>query len=122
MGLANCLLVTGSQWKCKTSHGALPSPHCYLLGQLAGFVGTVEDLIIEYGEVESQSQSDGMGWLHLGFADLKSVLVSFLRIIHHSCFSITNSHLSQVTEVVSLHFQIEYFGLSITGFSDQKFI
>ena len=39
-----------------------------------------------------------------------------------TCFSITNSHLSQVTEVVSLHFQIEYFGLSITGFSDQKFI
>ena len=62
---------------------ALPSPHCYLLGQLAGFVGTVEDLIIEYGEVESQTQSDGMGWLHLGFADLESVLVSFLRIIHH---------------------------------------
>ena len=83
--LVNCSLVTGSQWKCQSKHpSALPSPLCYLLGQLAGFVGTVEDLIIEYGEVESQSQSDGMGWLHLGFADLESVLVSFLRIIHHS--------------------------------------
>ena len=82
--LVNCLLVMGSQWESERRPSALPSPSCYLLGQLAGFVGTVEDLIIEYGEVECESQSDGMGRLHLGFADLKSVLVSFLRIIHHS--------------------------------------
>ena len=82
--LVNCLLVMGSQWESERRPSALPSPPCYLLGQLAGFVGTVEDLIIEYGEVECESQSDGMGGLHLGFADLKSVLVSFLRIIHHS--------------------------------------
>ena len=82
--LVNCLLVMGSQWESERHPSALPSPLCYLLGQLAGFVGTVEDLIIEYGEVECESQSDGMGGLHLGFADLKSVLVSFLRIIHHS--------------------------------------
>ena len=82
--LVNCSLVMGSQWESERHPSALPSPLCYLLSQLAGFVGTVEDLIIEYGEVESQAQSDGMGWLHLGFADLESVLVSFLRIIHHS--------------------------------------
>lgn len=39
-----------------------------------------------------------------------------------TCFSISHSNLSQVSEVISLHFKIEYFGLSITGFSDQKFI
>ena len=55
-----------------------------LLGQLAGFVRTVEDLVIKYGEVESQAEPDGVGRLHLGFADFKCVLVSLLRIVNDS--------------------------------------
>ena len=62
----------------------VPSPLCYLLGELAGLVRAVEDLIVKYGEVEGQPQPDGVGRLHFGFADLESVLVSFLRVIHNS--------------------------------------
>ena len=50
----------------------------YLFGQLTRLVRAVEDLVVEHGEVESQTQSDGVGGLHFGLADLKSVLVSLL--------------------------------------------
>ena len=56
----------------------------YLLGELTGLVWTVQDLVVKHGEVESQTQSDRMSWLHFGLADLKSVLVSFLRVINDS--------------------------------------
>ena len=39
-----------------------------------------------------------------------------------TCFSITKGHLSKVPVVVSLHFQIKYFGLGIAGFGNQKFV
>ena len=49
-----------------------------LLGQLARLVGGVEDLVVEDREVESQTESDRVSWLHLALADLKSVLVRLL--------------------------------------------
>ena len=55
-----------------------------LLGKLAGLVGGVEDLVVEDGEVERQSQPDGVSWLHLPFADLKGVLVGLLRVVNNS--------------------------------------
>ena len=56
-----------------------------LLGKLTGLVWAVEDLIVKHGEVESQAQPNGVGWLHLGLADLESVLVSFLGIVNNGC-------------------------------------
>ena len=56
----------------------------YLLGELARLVGGVEDLVVEHGEVEGEPQSDGVCGLHLGLADLKSVLVGFLRVVNDS--------------------------------------
>ena len=50
----------------------------YLFGKLTRLVRAVEDLIVEHGEVESQTQSDGVGGLHFGLTDLKSILVSLL--------------------------------------------
>ena len=55
-----------------------------LLCQLAGLVGGVEDLVVEDGEVEGETQPDGVGWLHLTFADLKRVLVGLLRVVNNS--------------------------------------
>ena len=49
-----------------------------LLGKLARLVGGVEDLVVEDREVESQTESDRVGRLHLALADLKSVLVRLL--------------------------------------------
>ena len=37
-----------------------------LLGKLAGLVGGVEDLVVEDGEVERQTEANWMCGLHLG--------------------------------------------------------
>lgn len=43
-------------------------PAVHLLGQVAGALGGVEDLIIKDGEVEGQAQADGVrrGQIHQG--------------------------------------------------------
>ena len=93
--LVYCSLVTDPHWRSVPSTGDLsqvleisphcaPSPLCYLLSELAGLVWAVEDLVVKYGEVESQAEPDGVGRLHLGFADFKCVLVSLLRIVNDS--------------------------------------
>jgi hypothetical protein len=46
----------------------------YLLGELTSLVGAVEDLVVEYGEVECKAQPDGVGGLHLALADIKCIL------------------------------------------------
>ena len=58
--------------------------HCDLLCQVASSVGGVEDLVIENGEIEGQTQPDGVGGLHLTLADLKGVLVGLLRVVNNS--------------------------------------
>ena len=63
---------------------APPKKIADLLGQLAGLVGGIEDLVVEDGEVEGETQSDGVGGLHLPFADLKGVLVCLLRVVNNS--------------------------------------
>ena len=54
----------------------------YLLGELTRLVRAVEDLVVEHGEVEGEPQPDGVRGLHLGLADLESVLVGFLRVVN----------------------------------------
>ena len=63
---------------------APPKKIADLLGQLAGLVGGVEDLVVEDGEVEGEAQPDGVGGLHLTFADLEGVLVGLLRVVNNS--------------------------------------
>ncbi len=46
----------------------------YLLGELTSLVGAVEDLVVEYGKVEGESQPDWVGGLHLALADIKCIL------------------------------------------------
>ena len=69
----------GGRWTA-----APPKKIADLLGQLAGLVGGVEDLVVEDGEVEGEAQPDGVGGLHLTFADLKGVLVGLLRVVNNS--------------------------------------
>ena len=56
----------------------------YLLGELARLVRAVQDLVVEHREVQGEPQPDGVRGLHFGLADLKSVLVGFLRIVNNS--------------------------------------
>lgn len=55
------------------------------LGEVAGLLGRVQNLIIEDGKVESQTKPDGVRGLHVFLADLKRVLVGLLRVVHCSC-------------------------------------
>lgn len=52
------------------------------LGQGAGLLRVVEDFIVKDREVEGQAEPDGVCWLHLLLADVESILVCLLGIIH----------------------------------------
>ena len=56
---------------------------CYL-GQSAGSVGGIEDLVVKYREIKSETQSDWMSWLHLAFTDIERFLVGFLGLIDNT--------------------------------------
>ena len=56
----------------------------YLFSELARLVRAVQDLVVEHREVQGEPQPDGVRGLHFGLADLKSVLVGFLRIVNNS--------------------------------------
>lgn len=62
--------------RCSTTH---------LLGQGAGLLRGVEDFIVEDREVECQAQPDGVRGLHVLLADVESVLVGLLRVLHCIC-------------------------------------
>ena len=45
-----------------------------LLGEVAGTVGRVEDLVVEDGEVEGEAETDGVSGSKLGLGDVGGVL------------------------------------------------
>lgn len=45
-----------------------------LLGEMAGAIGRVEDLVVEYGEVEGEAETDRVGGGELGLRDIRGVL------------------------------------------------
>lgn len=56
----------------------------YLLGKLTSFVGRIENLVVEDGEVESKTKTDRVRGLHLALGNVKRFLVSVLRLIHNA--------------------------------------
>ena len=94
----------------------------YSLGELASLLGRVEDLIVEDGEVERQTEADGMRGLHLGLSNLEGLLVSLLRIFENLCSSVTHSHLGEVPVIISLHLQVKDLGFGIAGLGDEVFV
>lgn len=81
-----------------TSNGVIESK----LGQVASLVGRVEDLVVEDGEVESQTQTDGVGRSQVGLGNLGGSLVGLERGIGGGLAALTNGELGQVTVVVTL--------------------
>ncbi len=55
-----------------------------LLSQMTSPIGWIQDLIVEHGKVEGQTQPDGVGWLHLGAGHFKRFLVWSLRVVHYA--------------------------------------
>ena len=81
-----------------TSNGVVES----LLGQLASLVGRVEDLVVEDGEVQGKTKTDGVGGSQVLGSDLGGGLVSLERLVGRCLALVTDSELSKVTVVVAL--------------------
>jgi hypothetical protein len=81
-----------------TSNGVIES----LLGQLASLVGGVEDLIVENGEVQCETETDGVGGGKVGGSDISSSLVGLERLVGRGLALVTNGELGQVAVVVAL--------------------
>ena len=86
-----------STW-IRTSNGIVES----LLGQLASLVGGVEDLVVEDGEVQGKTETDGVGRGQAGGGDLSSSLVGLERLVGRGLALVANGELGKVTVVVTL--------------------
>ena len=53
-----------------------------LLGEVAGTVGRVEDLVVEDGEVEGEAEADGVRRGELGLGDVGGVLFKLLAVAY----------------------------------------
>jgi hypothetical protein len=73
-----------------------------LLGQVAGLVGGVENLVVEDREVEGETQADGVRGRELGLGDLGGSLVSLERLVGAVLSSVANGKLREVAVVVTL--------------------
>lgn len=54
----------------------------YIFGQLTGLIRWVEDLIVENGEIEGETETDWVCGLHFFFADVKGFLVGSLWVFN----------------------------------------
>ena len=72
---------------------------------MTGLLGRVEDLVVEDGEVEGESEPDGVGRLHLALGDLERLLVRLLGVLQHGGPVVPGGNLGKVSanmESVSL--------------------
>lgn len=69
---------------------------------MAGLVGGVHDLVVEYGKVERKTQADGVGGRKVSLGDLGGVLISLEGQIGRLLAAVTKSELGKVAVVVSL--------------------
>lgn len=81
-----------------TSNGVIKS----LLSKMASLVWGVEDLIVENGEVEGKTQSDGVSWGKVGLRNLSGSLVSLERLVGGGLALVANGKLGEVAVVVTL--------------------
>ena len=62
----------------------------------------VQDLIIENGEVECQTQADWVGWREVGLCNFGGVLISLEGLVGRLLSLVANGELSKVTVVITL--------------------
>lgn len=73
-----------------------------LLGEVAGLVGRVQDFVVEDGEVQSETETDGMCGSQVRGSNLGSLLVSLQGLVCR-CFSLfLNGKFGKVSVVVAL--------------------
>ena len=69
---------------------------------MASLVWSVEDLVVEDGEVQGKTQSDWVGWGKVGLGNLGGSLVSLKRLVGGSLALVANGELGEVAVVVTL--------------------
>jgi hypothetical protein len=69
---------------------------------LASLVGRVEDLVVENGEVQCETETDGVGRSKVGGSNIGGGLVGLERLVGRGLALVTNSELGEVTVVVAL--------------------
>jgi hypothetical protein len=100
-GVELCILVSTETtvfMGIRTSNGIVES----LLGELASLVGRVEDLVVEDGEVQGKTKTDGVGRGEVLGGNLGGSLVSLERLVGGSLALVANGELSKVAVVVTL--------------------
>lgn len=90
-----------------------------LLGEGAGAVGRVEDLVVEDGEVEREAQPDGMGRRQLLHGYVLSGLVGCEGGVGGVLALGGGLELGEVAVVVALHLEVEDLGLGGAGGRDE---
>jgi len=65
-------------------------------------VGSIEDLVVEHGEVEGKTETNGVSRGKLRLGNLGSGLVGFERFVGRVLAAVANGKLGQVAVVVSL--------------------
>lgn len=83
---------------CLTSNGIVKR----LLGQMAGLVRRVENLVVEDREVEGKAQADGVGRGELGLGNLGGRLVGLEGLVGRVLALVANGELGEVAVVVTL--------------------
>jgi hypothetical protein len=73
-----------------------------LLGEVAGAVGAVENLVVEDGEVEGETEADGVRRWEFGGGDVRCLLVSLKGLVCRLFALGVGGELGEVTVVVAL--------------------
>jgi hypothetical protein len=69
---------------------------------VAGLVGSVQDLVVENGEIQGKTQADGVRRGELGLSDLGSSLVGLEGLVSRVLALVANGELGEVAVVVAL--------------------
>ena len=73
-----------------------------LLGEMASLIGGVEDLVVEDGEVQGETQTDGVSGRQLVLGNIGGSLVSLEGLVGRVLALVASSKLGEVTVVVTL--------------------
>lgn len=73
-----------------------------LLGEMASLVGGVENLVVEDGEVQGETQADGVRGRELSLGNLGGSLVRLERLVGGVLALVANGELGEVAVVVTL--------------------
>ena len=87
--------------------------------QIAGFSGVVQSFVMENWKVKSQSESNGVGGFQFSVSNFGSSRIGFQGSVLDLFVLVTSGVFRDISEVISFHFQVEYFRFRVIGFGDQ---